>query len=672
MPYTPFANTDQGLATLGKALFPDPAVIAQTGYYGAAQREKMLSGNKLIDQGNAANQVLGLTDDSGVSYAPPTFSVPPNSPAGAPAVMNSPAGLPVVPPAGGAPSLSGTVTTPAPGPVPSPPTQAAPAPPAGGGTVDAGSGFKVADTVINNSNGADPPIPGVHPGTFQAPGGGIKQAPPAAHDGSPAPLVNPSLFINMGVRAGYDASQLQVMGNAYVMQKVRSGQIDQKTGEDWMSGFGQAALVQARTSLATNAATNAANIQQENIRQAGETGRTGMTNATTLAQENIRQAGDTSRKQMDIAAAVATARAVPFRSQPGGPGTQVITTTTGEAVDKGLQPFDQASDTAARTLINVQTNGPASPPTAMRQGEVPTGTPVFNQNVYDNATKPISVVDAATKQPATIRYQDYLDAPPGKYIYNPASKEISPLEALQRKSVYDKVVQDAYPGVPPTTRVQGTLLGPRNEKARLNPADDVTYTERANQYYTYGPAGVRGDPYAAGQLALKDLQQEGVIRKSVDRTSSLDVYNPHIVEYATEKGPVQYYRVPSLQEEPEPLKNTVAPTTSAPATSAPAATPAAAAPATPAAAPGTSAMSAPTLGAFVSRLFGGGTPSATAPAAAAPAPTPQAAGAIPPGAINVAPPGTTEGQVVYGNAGTTGVVRGGFVYPAQASPEMGR
>jgi hypothetical protein len=299
----------------------------------------------------------------------------------------------------------------------------------------------------------------------------------------------------------------------------------------------------------------------------------------------------------------------------------------------------------------------------MRQGEVPTGTPVFNQNVYDTATKPISVVDTATKQPATIRYQDYLDAPPGKYIYNPASKEISPKEALDRKTVYNKVVQDAFPGIP-QSRASQLGYAQRNEKAVLNPADDVTYTERANNLYTYGPVGVRGDPYAAGQMALKQLQQEGIIRKSVDREAHTDIYNPHIVEYQTEKGPVQYFRIPSLQEEAEPLKNTVAPTTSAPATSAPAATPAAPASSGASENPG-----------FLSTLFTNpfnfkGTGGASAPTAAAPAPTPQAAGAMPAGAL-MAVPNAVENQTGTTRDGTRFVVHGGYAFPV-ASPQLGR
>jgi hypothetical protein len=663
MPYTPFANTDQGLVTLGKALFPDPAVIAQTGYYGAAQREKMLSGNKIMGEQALTNNWIHRLDPRNTVHF---VRAPSGSPVGAPPIPATDEGTPMVgggtygaspgaygaPPPASAPSLSATITQPPsgaavsdymnthPNPATSatPPAQSSPAPNSGAPPAPNTTGSD--GSVPNNDAGSAV----IHAGTFQAPGGGVKMAPPAQADGSPAPLAfNPTLISALGAAGGINPSALNSTMASYVEREGRqSGVIDAHTADRLSSAFGNTTPLTSTTQVQTNAATVAGGIKQVELQQAGEN----------------------QRKQMDIAAAVAAARAVPFKYQPGGPGTQVITTTTGKAVDEGLQPFDQASDTAARALVNVQTNGPASPPTSMRQGDVKPGTPVFNQNVYDTATKPISVVDAATKQPATIRYQDYLDAPPGKYIYNPASKEISPLEALQRKSVYNKVVQDAFPGIP-QSRASQLGYAQRNEKAVLNPADDVTYTELANQYYTYGPAGVRGDPYAAGQMALKELQQKGVIRRSVDREAHTDIYNPHIVEYQTDKGPVQYFRIPSLQEEAEPLKNTVAPTTSAPATSAPAATPAAPASSGASENPG-----------FLSTLFTNpfnfkGTGGAPAPTAAAPAPAPQAAGATPAGAL-MAVPNAVENQTGTTRDGTRFIVHGGFAYPVAQPAMQGR
>jgi hypothetical protein len=45
---------------------------------------------------------------------------------------------------------------------------------------------------------------------------------------------------------------------------------------------------------------------------------------------------------------------------------------------------------------------------------------------------------------------------------------------------------------------------------------------------------------------------------------------------------------------------------------------------------------------------------------------------LPPGAVAVAPQGAPEGAITRASDGTMVVARGGFVYPAQPSPEMGR
>lgn len=667
MPYTPFSNADQGLATLGKALFPDPATIAQTGYYGAAQREKMLSGNKIIDQQNAANQVLALTPGSGINYTTPTFSVPPNSPAGAPPVMNSPAGLPVVPPAGGAPSLSGTVTTPAPGPVPGPPT-----PP--GGTLDAGaaaqSATKIADTVIGNANGADPPLPGMHPGTFQAPGGGIKQAPPAAHDGSPAPLVDPSLFVNMAVRAGYDASQVQVMGNAYVMQKMRNGELDQKTGEDWMAGFGQAALVQARTSLAT----------------------TRMNNETELAKQRM-VTGEQGR-EFDLGDILTTE----------GPGGQPIHTPRKDSF--GKPAYDASYSTQYNTPALTQPT-PGGPPVAAKQGEVKPGTPMFNQPYtadYNKPTEvsgpngekltqragelppgptaaysperekagmtPVLVMDPANHN--QLKTVSTLEFNKGGYVRAPANIPVAEAGTLQDR--LDQRVARRFPP-PPVSVKDAAWLSP----ARADGEDNARLLSTMTELYQSSPdPTVRGNYDNAADAAITKAQQEGWLpsteeaaaqRAHLIGTGALS--KDHVFQTQDPQGKTTntFYLLPKPT-----LGKTVAPGTSAPAVPAAPAAPVAAAPApaTPAASPGTSIMSAPTLGDFVHRLFGGGgTPAATAPAPAPAATAPRTGGAMPSGAIMAVPDGQ-ENQTGTTRDGTRFVVHGGFAFPVAPLATQGR
>ena len=186
MPYTPFANADQGLATLGKALFPDPTAIASAGFYGAKQREAMLAGNESMGKQALQNQMLRRLP--GGDQIPYTLA-PSGSPVGSPPIPASDPNTPLVgggtygatPGAYGAPqptpSLAATVTQPPapaavsdymnthPNPVTSttPPAQSSPAP---------NSGAPPAP----NTTGSDGSVPGndaggatIHPGTFQAP-----------------------------------------------------------------------------------------------------------------------------------------------------------------------------------------------------------------------------------------------------------------------------------------------------------------------------------------------------------------------------------------------------------------------------------------------------------------------------------------------------------------------
>jgi hypothetical protein len=704
MPYTPFANTDQGLATLGKALFPDPAVIAQTGYYGAAQREKMLSGNKIMGEQALTNNWIHRIDRNGTVHFMPA---PRGSPVGAPPIPATDEGTPMVgggtygaspgaygaPPPPPAPSLSATVTPQAPpsgaavsdymnthpNPVTSatPPPQSSPAPNSGAPPAPNTTGSD--GSVPNNDAGSAV----IHPGTFQAPGGGIKMAPPAQADGSPAPLAfNPTLISALGAAGGVNPNALNSTMAAYVEQEGRkSGVIDDKTADNLSSAFGNTQPLASATTIRT----------------------TGMNNATTLAQTNIQEAGSDRRKQMDIAAAVAAARAVPFKSQPGGPGTQVITTTTGEAVDKGLQPFDQASDTAARNLTSIAEPGTERELKVPVSSVPPAGTRAYSPTREAAANTYVQVVDKQTGARGRISLADF-NADGGRKWMEDKVAPIPTLEMASAQTAVDAVQKNIY--VPPPATIQemktSDLAPPRHyadgntqlvmRTAQLYKTDDQTH----------------GDWAASATKATQQLIAAGVLMDPKDAAADRQSWfgqpeatKPHRLQMQDPTGTktVTYHLI-------DPPKLGTAVTTPSPGTTAaqPGAT----------AAPAASTSSAPTssanLPAYASPAPGtapetgglGATvitpapvappavshPSQPPPAAPAPpvvlsnrapprAPLRPAAGfgvpqPLPPGAIAVAPQGAPEGAVTRASDGTMVVARGGFVYPAQPSPEMGR
>src|SRR5215831_1447591 len=96
------AAWDQGLSSLGNALFPDPSRAAQGYYYGTEARKALIEGNRITGQQNADNALtMGLFSGQ---IPRPTFA-PASFTGGAP-VLQSPANLPM---AGQPASLSATV-----------------------------------------------------------------------------------------------------------------------------------------------------------------------------------------------------------------------------------------------------------------------------------------------------------------------------------------------------------------------------------------------------------------------------------------------------------------------------------------------------------------------------------------------------------------------------------
>jgi hypothetical protein len=698
MPYTPFANTDQGLATLGKALFPDPAVIAQTGYYGAAQREKMLSGNKIMGEQALTNNWIHRIDRNGTVHFMPA---PRGSPVGAPPIPATDEGTPMVgggtygaspgaygaPPPPPAPSLSATVTPQAPpsgaavsdymnthpNPVTSatPPPQSSPAP---------NSGAPPAP----NTTGSDGSVPSndaggavIHAGTFQAPGGGIKMAPPAQADGSPAPVAfNPTLISALGAAGGVNPNALNSTMASYIEREGRqSGVIDDYTADRLSSAFGNTQPLASATTIKT----------------------TGMTNATTLAQENIRQAGETGRTAMTIQGSKDAAAALPFKYQPNGPGTEVLTTSTGDAVARHLQPFDAQSDANARQLTSI------AEPGTERELRVPVssvpaaGTRAYSPTREAAANTYVQVVDKQTGARGRISLADFNADGGRKWMED----KVAPIPALEMNSAQmavDAVQKNIY--VPPPATIQemktSDLAPPRHyaegntqlvmRTAQLYKTDDQTH----------------GDWDASAAKATQQLIAAGVLMDPKDAAADRQSWfgqpeatKPHRLQMQDPSGTktVTYHLI-----DPPPKLGTAVTTPSPGTTAAPAAStssaptssanlPPYASPA-PGTAPETGGLGATVITPAPVAPPAVSHPSQPPPAAPAPpvvlsnrapprAPLRPAAGfgvppPLPPGAIAVAPQGAPEGAITRASDGTMVVARGGFVYPAQPSPEMGR
>jgi hypothetical protein len=122
------AQWDQGLNTLGGALFPDPSKVAQAGYYGAEARKAQIDAAKLQEQMAYRHRL----DIMSGGTQPPTANYAPTGPLSIPILQDpTQSQAAPAPPPTASPSLSAVVVgPPAPAPPPPPAPAAAPPPPA--------------------------------------------------------------------------------------------------------------------------------------------------------------------------------------------------------------------------------------------------------------------------------------------------------------------------------------------------------------------------------------------------------------------------------------------------------------------------------------------------------------------------------------------------------------
>jgi hypothetical protein len=400
------AAWDQGLSSLGNALFPDPSKIAQGYYYGSEARKAQLEGNRMIDQQNADNYLaLGLQNGRVPSMG---FTQPGQT--GAAPILAPPANLPMTS-GGTTPSLAATVAPPMPTP-------------AQVSTAAANTSTNVAPYTTGTPPAASPPAPGtpaapnttttngqapsddgtsgaLHPASLNpTPGqGGTVYAGPAAANGSMAPpAFDLAKFVYLSQRAGRDAASSMAIGKAYVGQLFAQGQISEPQFRQQLASVGEPGPYQTT------------------ISEQGQTTRQGMANAGALAVENARVAGELERQKL------AGAQTFTFVPSPTDPSQGTYMNAPGmQAAGAGGAGVPSANPQTAVTLVERK-------PYLNDQGGIENLTPVQAGTRTDVTPLPATTDQNTAQQVAKIAAM-----PPG-----PARQQaIAAFRALSPAQTYD-------------------------------------------------------------------------------------------------------------------------------------------------------------------------------------------------------------------------------------------
>ena len=640
MPFFQTGNTgwDQGLNGLAGSLFPDPSKQAQAGYYGAETAQAIIKSRQMQDQ---MTQAKTLTD----LFTPgATPGVPPGQPGQPPAAPVAP---PAPPPLASDPSVP--MALPGPAPV---------APPA----------------------------------ASQPPGGGVKMSPPAAANGSPAPVaLNLPYLVAMGARAGWDPNVIANLGRAWVNEQIKSGAMDQNTGLRFLSGAGDSAPLNAQTQITTTGMNNRTQITTTGMNNRNALELKGMDpqqtyneadplhpNITPLSKivapgapgfqaPNVPQATEDAKpivvvtpSGQRITTTVGALRANPAMGRPEnaadqqpmttavGPDKTPTVTSTGQATTRGDAPYDPKQSEYDKQNISIVTpNGEvrtttegelrANPNLGRRYDPVvdgglvqskdangravftltrnAAGQPAAQQSTDAAAADVTSRVGTATEQGDTGLASKIVEgAQAGQSAIAPKTR-LTPQEDSVIEKLLDDTVAKTYPPE------SGMNLTQNKDPAALSPADRAEATRRINDRMIRDPH-YRANPAAAVDAVIQEMQKDGTIPAKADRrVGFIQGNNPNVTGGKVPRFIVQNPARPGAAT--PSLTDTVAPR------------------------PGTPAASA----------------------VPAPAPTPAAPpGPLPAGALSPAPSGAPEGQVLQlKGGGGTGVVRGGFVYPAPGS-----
>ena len=291
-------------------LFGDPSKQAQAGYYGAETAKALTETERQRFQNNKLYNL------------PTTLSAIPGLGGGAP---------------------------PDPGPAAAPPPVAAPP--------------SAAPPGVGTDGQPQPPDPNLslggvfHPGSLQPPGGGIKNAPPAAANGSPSPTIDLVPYMTQLAQTGLPMDVQVHMAGAVLNGLVLSGRMDRVTANSLLSRIGTTAPYESDQA----------------------TTRTGMTNATTLEGYRIQGANEIAKQR---------AGQVMVANDPNDPTKGFHWATQGSAVDEHQPGYD--SGTAQKAMEPTPTLNPNDPlhPNITPLAKIITAPPgAYQSPNVDQATK---------------------------------------------------------------------------------------------------------------------------------------------------------------------------------------------------------------------------------------------------------------------------------------------
>ena len=380
-------------------IFGDPSKQAQAGYYGAetaktlidTQRQRFMN-DKLYNLPTTLSAIPGL------GGAGPTPGPGPAPGAAPPASARYAPPIPAPPSAPASPAPPGT-------PSPGPPSAVTPAALNAAGPMPAPS--------VGTDGQPQPPDPNLsvagvfHPGSIQPPGGGTMNAPPAASNGSPAPVFDPVPYMTQLAQTGLPVEVQQHMAGAVLNGLVLSGRMDRVTANSLMARIGAPQAYESDQSTTRTGMTNATNITTEGMRNRTELERQRLQNqsarelappiptlnpndldhpnltpapavntpGSTYQAPNTAQAADDNvqitvlapdgktlipttkgawrrNQAMGRPMSADEMKTITIQPQGGGPGQL---TYTGPAATQGQQPYDEAQSRYDNTNISIVT-----------------------------------------------------------------------------------------------------------------------------------------------------------------------------------------------------------------------------------------------------------------------------------------------------------------------------
>jgi hypothetical protein len=570
------AQWDQGLGTLGNALFPDPSRIAQAGYYGAEQRKALAETERMGAQQAATNAYLSRMPGSGIPTQPLVFA--PSALAGMPPHLVNPS-LPMAgqgqgqaPPLPTA-TLADTITTQ--GSSATPPPASSPAPNSGAPVAPNTTASN--GTVPVNDQGSGP----IHPGTFTTSDGGTKMSGPAAADGSPKPF-DVGTLMALAVASGATAEQAHALVEGYIADAFNKHLIDRSTMVDLDAQLGQGKFLSSATTLEQQRLANAGQLAVTQTTQAGETARKGMelqnvtdaqgnpitiplSQAVTtsglhpytpaLTQEAMQQQGLKERLGMTQVSAV------------DAKGNPVSITLDEFNKGKGYKPYDASTDKMLNEPIEVYVHdaqgnrtiqtrrAPLRDVYSQNLDPTPAGTDALNGVIRG------AIAGGAPVTPPIVQ----------AYTATTPVGAQTPGDQAAELSAQNRVLNDRYAPTP--------AVGGRKEPVVLGGDINADYQSLAHQYWQYGSPQrpeVKGSYILASQAAFDDMVAQGQLPANINRGSLAPeeignwIWNKQVVNVngqdviqitrAPGKGPIRPPARPNLSSTVAPKSLGPAPT----------------------------------------------------------------------------------------------------------------